>query len=138
MGRWNRALLLAVLVLCVFFTGGCTFVKAEKEDTTSLDYTIVREEDIPQELARLIDEKKEKEFQMTYKSEDFLYLLRGYGQQMSGGYSIEVEELSLGKEAVFLKTRLLGPGQGEKQSREPSYPYIVIKMPYRQEPVKFL
>lgn len=139
MKKLNRAgrIVLAVLLLGLTLTSGCTFAKIEKEEAEALDYTVVKEEDIPQELKRLVEEKKEKEFQMTYKSDDFLYLLRGYGRQMSGGYSIQVEDLSLSDDAIFLKTTLLGPGEKEKQTREPSYPYIVIKMPYRQEPVKF-
>ena len=40
---------------------------------------------------------------MTYQSGEELYLIKGYGQQMTGGYSIQVAELSLSDTAVFLK-----------------------------------
>lgn len=39
--------------------------------------------------------------------------------------------------ALELKTKLLGPSGEEDQSPEPSYPYIVIKMEYRDLPVRF-
>lgn len=107
------------------------------EKTQNLDYTVVKEEEIPEEMRSLIEEKKGQEFQMTYQSGEYLYLLKGYGQQMSGGYSIQIEELSLGESAIYFKTLLIGPSKGEKVSKEPSYPYIVVKLAYREEPVQF-
>ncbi len=40
---------------------------------------------------------------MTYQSEKELFLIKGYGQQMSGGYSIQVEELGVTSQAIFSK-----------------------------------
>jgi hypothetical protein len=121
----------------VMALGGCRLIHIEEEERKSLEYTVVQQEDIPKEAAALIEEKKEKEFQMTYESQGTLYLIRGYGQQMSGGYSIAVEELSCTSSAVFFKTKLIGPSELTKGD-EPSYPYIVVKMDYRDEPVEFL
>lgn len=125
--------LAAVLMMIL---SGCQFVHMEEGKKTALDYTVVKQEDIPKEVVTLIEEKRAKEFQMTYQSGDYLYLIKGYGQQMSGGYSIQVEELSLSDSAVFFTTKLLGPSDNS-QGGEPSYPYIVIKMQYREEPVQF-
>ena len=82
-------------------------------------------------------EKKGKEFQMTYQSEKELFLIKGYGQQMSGGYSIQVEELGVTSQAIFFKTKLIGPSDTKITLSPPSYPYIVVKMAYRKEPVIF-
>ena len=125
---------LAAVVMTLL--SGCQFVHMEETQKTALDYTVVKQEDIPKEVVTLIEEKKAKEFQMTYQSGDYLYLIKGYGQQMSGGYSIQVEELALSESAVFFTTKLLGPSDSS-QGGEPSYPYIVIKMQYREEPVQF-
>ena len=73
---------------------------------------------------------------MTYQSGEDLYLVKGYGQQTTGGYSIQVEELGVTPKAVFFKTKLLGPREADPGS-EPSYPYIVVKIKYRKEPVQF-
>lgn len=126
---------LAGLILCLL--GGCKVTDMASEKTQNLDYTVVKEEEIPEEMRSLIEEKKGQEFQMTYQSGEYLYLLKGYGQQMSGGYSIQIEELSLGESAIYFKTLLIGPSKGEKVSKEPSYPYIVVKLAYREEPVQF-
>lgn len=52
----------------------------------------VGEDQIPDEIRKVVDVKKQEEFQMTYQEEDMLYLLQGYGIQSSGGYSIRVEK----------------------------------------------
>ena len=91
---------------------------------------------IPEQAAKLIEEKKEKEFQMVYQKGEDLYLIKGYGRQMSGGYSIQVTDLSASVNAVFFETKLIGPTE-EVQGGEPSYPYIVVKTEYRDVPVQF-
>ncbi len=55
---------------------------------------------------------------------------------MSGGYSIQVTDLSASVNAVFFETKLIGPTE-EVQGGEPSYPYIVVKTEYRDVPVQF-
>lgn len=43
---------------------------------------------------------------MAYESGDDLYILRGYGKQKSGGFSIQIEEVSKSENAVFVRTKL--------------------------------
>ena len=60
-----------------------------------LSYTIVDEEDIPQALLDTIEEKKAAECKLTYETDDALYVVHGYGEQETGGYSIAVKEFYL-------------------------------------------
>lgn len=115
---------------------GCKVVRIEEEEGKAVEYTIVKQEEIPEEIESLIEEKKQQEFQMTYQIGEDLYLVRGYGQQMTGGYSIQVLSLSASDSAIFLETKLLG-SSAENQNRVPSYPVIVVKMKYREQPVCF-
>ena len=69
----------AVLALLL---SGCRFVRVEEEERKPVDYTIVERRDIPEELSRLMEEKKEKEFQLSYETGDDLYLAKGYGRQI--------------------------------------------------------
>lgn len=125
----------AALLACLL--SGCRLIRIEEEPRTAVDYAVVSPEKIPAEITALIEEKKDREFQMTYRSGEQLYLVKGYGQQMTGGYSIQVEELSASGTAVFFKTRLLGP-EDDTAGSEPSYPYIVAEIEYRDLPVEFL
>lgn len=129
-------LILAAAAACLLL-GGCSVTNMKSENKQGLDYTVVKEEDIPSEIKTLIEEKKKQEFQMTYESENYLYLIKGYGQQNTGGYSIQVEELSMSDKAITLKTNLIGPSKENSSVTEPSYPYIVIKIEYREKPVQF-
>ena len=80
--------------------------------------------------------KKEKEFQLSYEMGETLYLAKGYGRQMSGGYSIQVEELGASSNGLFFVTRLIGP-KDLNEAGVPSYPCIVIKTEPQKKPVVF-
>ena len=80
---------------------------------------------------------REKDFQKSNQERGDLNLLKGYVKQGTGGYSIQIEDLSLWDNAIHLKTILLGPEDGEELTDEPSYPCLVVKMKYREEPVIF-
>ena len=97
----------------------------------------MKEEDFPDKVKELIEENKESEFQLTYQDGSYLYLLKGYGKQETGGYSIQIEDLSLWDNAIHLQTPLIGPEEDKDLKDEPSYPYLVVKMKYREEPVIF-
>lgn len=129
--------ILAAGMLLMAGLGGCSITNIKEDGKEILEYTVVNTEDIPEELETLIEQKKEKEFQLTYQSDNYLYLLKGYGRQKTGGYSIQIEDVSVSESAVFFKTTLIGPKSEEEQVQEPSYPYIAVKIQYREQPVQF-
>lgn len=55
---------------------------------------------------------------------------------MSGGYSIQVEELGASSNGLFFVTRLIGP-KDLNEAGVPSYPCIVIKTEPQKKPVVF-
>ena len=125
-----------MLLIFLLMAGGCSLVKLEEGERTPLAYTVVETAELPSSAQEMIQEKKDRDFQMTYQKGDTVYLIRGYGKKMSGGYSIQVAELSVSSTAVFFKTRLIGP-EKKNESGAPSYPYIAVKTKYREEPVIF-
>ena len=92
-----------------------------------LTYAIVKPGDFPPEIDQILRRKKESAFQMAYESGDDLYILRGYGKQKSGGFSIQIEEVSKSENAVFVRTKLVGPAAKEEQKGAASCPYVVLK-----------
>lgn len=112
-------LLLVGLVACGF----------EKNNTTKirdLEYTVLEDEEVPEELLSLIEEQKAGEFKLTFTYEGYLYIARGFGMQDTGGYSIQMESLYLTENAIYFDANLLGPTK-EEAIGEVSYPYIVVK-----------
>lgn len=132
-GKRILALMLCIGTICGLC--GCSLMSTEEVKLRDLDFTILGEEMVPQELAAMIEERKADAFKMTYSDNENLYICVGYGQQETGGYSITVDELYLTEEAVYVQTTLLGPDVSEKGNKTPSYPYIVIKTEYLDLPV---
>lgn len=131
------AIVLVLSGFLLYLLCGCKVINMKSEEKQPLDYTVVEDADIPPAIGSLIESKKQEEFQITYQDGEYLYLLRGYGRQKTGGYSIQVEGLSLFAESILFKTSLIGPAKEEEPSLEPSYPYIVVKLEYREAPVQF-
>lgn len=117
--------LVVIGLLTTVLTGGCASKLEGMNKERDLEFTVVCEKDIPSTLKDVIEEKKEKPFQISYTSGDELYIAVGYGIQETGGYSITVNELYETADTVVMDTTLIGPDKQEAIS--PSYPYIVVK-----------
>lgn len=129
-------------MLCLLFAAaallsGCTYLSDEKIKLRDLDFTVLSEEKIPEELKGILEEKKSQPFQITYTDNQNLYICIGYGEQETGGYSIAVEELYLTDSNICVNTSLLGPEASEKGNKSPSYPYIVLKTEFLEKTVIF-
>lgn len=133
----KNTIVITIIVMVSVFLTGCGVKKIGKEDAEvqKMEYTVVEELSIPEELKELIEEKKIKEFRVSFASGKELYLAVGYGEQETGGYSIVVERLEETPEAVYFETNLLGPDKDEKVSQRVSYPYIVVKTEYRDKDI---
>lgn len=129
------AFLTGIYIICAL--SGCSLLSNERIKLRDLDFTVLSEEKLPDELKTIVDERKAEPFKLTYSDNDFLYICIGYGEQETGGYSIAVDELYLTDNAVYVSTSLLGPDAGEKGNKTPSYPYIVIKTEFLEQTVIF-
>lgn len=121
----------------MLFMTGCTMMNEEKIKLRDLDFTVLSQEMIPEQLLPIIEEKKAGAFQITYTDNANLYICIGYGEQETGGYSIAVNELYLTDANIVIDTSLLGPDPSEKEDPQPSYPYIVVKTEYLEQTVTF-
>ncbi|MDD2960432.1 MAG: protease complex subunit PrcB family protein [Lachnospiraceae bacterium] len=135
--RSGMARLLAAVIPLTLLLTGCSLDLGGKENRTPLDFTVVETEEIPKELEKVIEEHKEGEIQVAYIDQGSLYVVRGYGKQATGGYSIAVDECSEGEENIYVATTLIGPSETEQQKSAPSYPVIVLKMENRDKEVVF-
>lgn len=138
---WNGKMLLVCGLLAWVFAvrvlTGCSVQKEDQDKVRDLEFTVTGEADLPQELAQLIQEKKAAPFKLTYSNDQGLYIVVGYGEQQTGGYSISVRELYLTENSIVIDTELLGPEKGEEAGVEKSYPYIAVRTEYLENPVIF-
>lgn len=125
----------AAFLACVMMLGVCGCKGKEDGRLQDLEFTVVEEAKLPKELKTIIDQKKQGEFKLTYTDGDELYIAVGYGRQSTGGYSIQIPEVYLTESNIVFTSVLLGP-EGEEPANV-SYPYAVIKLEAREEPVIF-
>lgn len=125
--RCTRILVCAMGICAGIVFGGCSIEKTDGNRVADLDYTVVCDDNLPEELREQIEEKKAADFKLTYEDADYLYIVQGYGEQETGGYSISVEDAYLTNNAICIKTSLSGPKQQGEVVKAPSYPYIVLK-----------
>lgn len=131
---------LAAVFLCIgifIMLTGCSVQKLDREKMREIEFTVVEEEEIPEELKTVIREKENTPFKVTYADEAALYIAQGYGSQKTSGYSIEVKECYETKNAVYIHTNLIGPSKEEKIVEAETFPYIVIKMEFIDKHVVF-
>jgi len=126
-----------LIALAAFLLTACTFKKDDGDKVRDLEFTVVGETEIPQELQTILAPKRTQAFKMTYTDDQNLYILVGYGPQQTGGYSIQVKELYLTDNAIVLDTELLGPEKGEEAAPETSYPLIILCTELLENPVIF-
>lgn len=127
-------------ITMVLLMAGCAKERDPLEKIKDLEFTVLAEDNIPEELKKIIEEKKEDAFKVTYQDNGFLYICVGYGKQVSGGYSITANALYLTENAIYVDTTLVGPdpAQGAAVKKDtPSYPYIVLKTEFVDKPVIF-
>lgn len=143
MGRKCILFAIAVTLILTSLAGCSGRTKEENKKIKDLKFTVLAEDNLPEELKQIIEEKKENEFKITYQDNEYLYICVGYGKQDSGGYSITVNNLYLTNNSIYLDTNLIGP---EAENRElyhaqekdsASYPYIVLKTEYLDKSVVF-
>ena len=124
------------LSLMILLTG-CEMKQVGNMAKTEVEFTVVEPDEVPSELAVIIEENKQGEIKLTYEDQGDMYLVRGYGQQKTGGYSIAVNEVFLAEDGLHVDTSLIGPPRDQEIRDEASYPYLVIKIEAQEAEVLF-
>lgn len=134
-----KALLFFIIIVLAFLLAftACDKEQAPSGELQDLEFSIASEQELPDNLRTIIEQRKEQPFQLTYTTSDALYLVKGYGVQDTGGYSIQVRSLCRDDVAIYFDPVLVGPSEQDRVSNTPSYPYIVVKTAPLELPVEF-
>lgn len=124
----ERRILAGLCALLLILSGGCAGKKIKKEKLRDISFTVVTKEEIPEELAEMIQEKGVRPFKLTFQDQGMLYIAVGYGKQETSGHSIHVKDCYETPNAVYIHTNLIGPSPKEKSMEAETTPYIVVKM----------
>ncbi len=125
--------ILCIFAAAVLLLSGCGAQRADTEKKGELEYELVDSLDLPESLRREIEEEKGEPFLAAYGDGQRLYIALGYGEQESGGYSIQIEEAYETEDAVFIRTCLTGPDEGEEVAREADCPWAALATGYTEK-----
>lgn len=136
--RWLTLCIAAMLM--VLFTGCSSSEGTSAEydpNMPDLEYEIAQSKDLPQKVNEKIFNKQKEQFGFTYRDEDVMYIVFGFGEQPTGGYSIQVAALKDETDKIILEANLLPPGKEEVISPSPSYPVMILKIQDNDKDVSF-
>ena len=103
--KWIKKI--AVVLFVTISICGCATENNAEAKLRDLEFTVVEEEEQPEALVEVIEQKKSSPFQISYTLGEDLYLAIGYGEQQTGGYSISVDELYETENNIVVNTTLL-------------------------------
>ncbi len=121
LGVW--LILVFTLVSCASSGGGSGEDEAQAPD---LAYEIVEKSKIPQKLAEKIQQEQKEKFGFSYRNGEEMYIAFGFGEQPTGGYSIQVVSVKDMGSKIVVEARLIPPQAGEVTPQSVSYPYLVL------------
>lgn len=127
-----------LLLFCMLASlSGCKTETTKDKKLRDLDFTVVENVDQPDQLKKKIEEKKIQHMKLSYSDGDFLYVAVGYGEQKTGGFSIQVNNFYETENAVYIDTTLLGPNKSDTVTQTLTYPYVVVKTEFIDKPIVY-
>lgn len=130
--RYAEEIFLMLILLC-----GCSILDTSDKKISDIEFTVVDETTLPEEVLKMIEERKAEAFQMAYHDGSYSYIIVGYGVQESLGYSIQVNDVYQGEDGIWVDTDLIGPEKSEKVETVTSYPYVIIKIEGVDQTIRF-
>ena len=130
--RYAEEIFLILILLC-----GCSILDTSDKKISDIEFTVVDETTLPEEVLKMIEERKAEAFQMAYHDGSYSYIIVGYGMQESSGYSIQVNDVYQGEDGIWVDTDLIGPEKSEQVESVTSYPYVIIKIEGVDQTIRF-
>jgi hypothetical protein len=138
MGKWYKKFISGLLIMWLLLSvGGCAMFDTSDKKVADIEFTIAETEELPEEIREMIEERKTEAFQMAYHDGEYSYIIVGYGQQETSGYSIQVNDVYQGENGIWVDTDLLGPEKSEVTEAVPSYPFVIIKIESVDQTIRF-
>ncbi len=122
------SLLATIISLSLMLLTACNVKNIDTEKIRDLDYVILEEEHIPEEVYEQIVNDMDEFCRKAYVCSGVLYIVVCYGAQPTAGYSIQVDYLYESSNAILVETTLKGPAGMDKVEQVITYPYIVLKV----------
>lgn len=130
--------ILTVFLLCAcFLISGCITRIEKGQKQKDLEYILIDQEHLPEEMTEVLGQLKKKAFHFVYSDQGKTYLAEGYGACPTTGYSIQVNELYETEHTIYIHTSLMGPEVSEETKEITTFPYIVVEISGTEKEVMF-
>lgn len=106
------------------------YIEESVKDTNKImdmEFTVVDDENVQDVIKQNVDILKFNPFKLSIRDGQYLYIAVGYGEQRTGGYSIQVNELYESQDHIVISTELLSPGKDDIVTMNITYPYVIIR-----------
>lgn len=136
----RRVILIVILAVGLVCLSGCSEKKEVRQD---IAYELCSEEKLPDELMKLIEDKKSDSFAFSYSTNDYTYIAVGYGMHDRDGYVVCLKDIFVTDYACYVQCAILTQEyvdslEGVYICSTPSMsPYLVIRCKRLSIPVMF-
>lgn len=130
------SLISIVLISMALMLNACNG-KCVSDEQEKLEFTVCEAGRLPDELVRIIEEKKAEPFKLSFITREYMYIVVGYGAQPRGGCCVTVDSLYKTSQAVYIDTNLIGTEGSEIRIDGMSYPYVAVKCENQELPVVY-
>ncbi len=93
---------------------------------------------LPVQIKEWVDYSREIMCAQAREFEDSLYLLVTYGEQPTGGYHVEITDVTEGEDQLEVTVEFTEPEEGEPVTQAITYPYDMKEIEPTDLPVKFI
>ncbi len=93
---------------------------------------------LPAEVEMWIEQSKERFMAQALEHEGILYLLVTYGEKPTGGYTVEITEITEKEDRVVVTAHFTEPGEDDVVTQALTYPFDLAMMDDPGLPVEFV
>lgn len=129
---FKRVLLIMFVASALFFIAfGENMVRSEEPDQITIP------DELPGEVQSLIEAAKNDFAAQTFEYEGVLYLLVTYGEKTTGGYTVEITDISEGEGKLVVTVKFCEPAADDFVIQALTYPYDLAMLENPGLPVEF-
>lgn len=126
----KNTVLIMILAVAMLFALACNGADGPEEVTMP--------DELPAEVQAWIDASIYNFGGQTFVYEDILYLLVTYGEKPTGGYNVEITDITEGEGKLVVTADFTEPGEDEMVTQALTYPYDLAMLDDPGLPVEFV
>ena len=134
-----------ILLLALYFllAAGCGDEEVPAEPVNDQEgndegVEVILPDQLPAEVEELIEDSRQEFAGQTYELEGVLYLLVTYGEKPTGGYDVEITDISVQDERLVVTADFTEPAEDEIVTQALTYPYDLAMIEDPGLPVEFV